>query len=114
MLTRSQSVIGGNGRMTAMKEMGWDAADCVVLDVDDTVVLDVRVLSDLDPVDVAADHGVHPDARVIAQLDVADHQVIMLAHAVPPPLVGGPARRLGDLPPSQPQHTLADPRNPAS
>ena len=29
-------VIGGNGRMQAMQTLGWDEADCVVLDVDDT------------------------------------------------------------------------------
>ena len=42
-------------------------------DVEDAVVLDVRPGPDADPVHVAPDHRVHPDARVLAQLDRADH-----------------------------------------
>lgn len=32
----SRMVIAGNGRLSAMLELGWDAAQCVLLDVDDT------------------------------------------------------------------------------
>ena len=32
----SRMVIAGNGRLAAMKELGWDSAECVLLDVDDT------------------------------------------------------------------------------
>jgi ParB-like chromosome segregation protein Spo0J len=32
----SRMVIAGNGRVAAMLELGWDAAQCVMLDVDDT------------------------------------------------------------------------------
>ena len=45
----------------------------VLEDVHDAVVLDVGVGADPDRVDVAAHDGVHPDAGVVAQLDVADH-----------------------------------------
>jgi hypothetical protein len=37
------------------------------------VVLDVRVVADHDPVDVAPKHGVVPDTGIIAQGDVAQH-----------------------------------------
>ena len=41
-------------------------------DVDDGAVLDVAAAADADPVHVAADHDVHPDAARLADLDVAD------------------------------------------
>ena len=41
--------------------------------VEDAVVLDVGPGADADAVDVAPDHGVHPDAGVLAQLHVPDH-----------------------------------------
>ena len=46
---------------------------CSRRDVEDAVVLDVRPGPDADPVHVAPDDRVHPDAGVVAQLDVADH-----------------------------------------
>jgi len=41
--------------------------------VQDGAVLHVAVGADTDGVDVAADDGVHPDAGVLAEHDVADH-----------------------------------------
>tara|TARA_R110001599_G_scaffold46256_2_gene135769 strand:- start:16 stop:627 length:612 start_codon:yes stop_codon:yes gene_type:complete len=38
----SKMVIAGNGRMASMKRLGWETADCVVLDVDD---IEARKLS---------------------------------------------------------------------
>jgi hypothetical protein len=32
---RGRRVVGGNGRMQAMRDLGWTEADCVVLDIDD-------------------------------------------------------------------------------
>src|SRR5208337_2626935 len=40
--------------------------------VEDTVVLNVGIVADADLVDVAAKDGVHPDAGVFAEDDVAD------------------------------------------
>src|SRR5215472_3730318 len=40
--------------------------------VQHTAVLDIGVLADADGEYVAADHGVHPDARVLGDLHVAD------------------------------------------
>src|SRR5689334_5318523 len=40
--------------------------------VHDRAVLDIRALSDPDPVHVAAKDGAHPDAALFAHLDVAD------------------------------------------
>ena len=40
--------------------------------VDHREVLDVRLVADRDPVGVAAEHGVVPDARLDAQVDVAE------------------------------------------
>ena len=45
----------------------------VVHDVHDGAVLDVRALADADVVHVAANDGVHPDAALGADLDVANH-----------------------------------------
>ena len=45
----------------------------VVRQMQDGVVLDVRVVADDDAVDVAPEHGVAPDARVIAQGHIAQH-----------------------------------------
>ena len=44
----------------------------VVGEVEDGVVLDVGVVSDDDPVDVAAGNGVVPDTGVVAKGDVAE------------------------------------------
>ena len=41
-------------------------------DVDDGAVLDVRAAADANPVHVAADDDRHPDAALLADLDVAD------------------------------------------
>ena len=43
-----------------------------VHDVDDGAVLDVRAAADANPVHVAADDRVHPDAALLADLHVAD------------------------------------------
>ena len=40
--------------------------------VEDAVVLNIGVVADADLVDVAAEDGVHPDAGVFAEDDVAD------------------------------------------
>src|SRR3954467_14202953 len=40
--------------------------------VQDRAILDAGILSDLDGVNVSADDGVHPDAGVFANGDVAD------------------------------------------
>src|SRR3954470_15025055 len=37
------------------------------------VVLDIAMMPDLDSVDVSPDHGVVPDARIIAQSHIAEH-----------------------------------------
>jgi hypothetical protein len=42
------------------------------IDVDDSAVLKVGAGADADPVDVAAKHAIVPDARLRADLDVAD------------------------------------------
>jgi hypothetical protein len=42
------------------------------IDVDDAAVLDVGAGADADPVDVAAQHAIVPDARFGPDLDVAD------------------------------------------
>ena len=61
--------------------------------VEHAVVLDVGPGAHADPVHVAADHGVHPDARVLPELDRADHlggrvHVGASAQSGPYPLVG--------------------------
>jgi hypothetical protein len=40
--------------------------------VEDTVVLNVGIVADADLVNIAAEDGVHPDAGVFAEDDVAD------------------------------------------
>jgi hypothetical protein len=46
----------------------------LVSEVQHGIVLDVRVVADDDPVDIAAQHGVIPDARMISEGHVAkDH-----------------------------------------
>ena len=44
-----------------------------VHDVHDRAVLDVRPPADADSVHVASDDGAHPDAALLADLDVANH-----------------------------------------
>lgn len=109
----TRMVIAGNGRMMAMKELGWDAAQCVVLDVDDTAARKLSItlnrsgelagwdegvlaqhLSELEKLEGsefnAYDLGFNPDefdALIGAYVDVAEEELQELAEAdaKPPP-----------------------------
>jgi len=59
--------------MTDRDAVAEDRRPAVVADVDHRKVLDVRSSTDAHALDVAADHALEPDARLGADLDVADH-----------------------------------------
>jgi len=54
-----------------------DHARMIVRDMADAEILNVRVMTDNDAVDVAPQHAAKPDARLLADLHVADHPRII-------------------------------------